>query len=163
MITAEELRNVLSYDPETGVFVWLVRSGRCGAGSVAGSIKKRRSSAHVRIHVFGTQYYAHRLAWLYMTGKWPELKIDHVNNDGTDNRFINLRLATSSQNGGNSRKPNTNTSGIKGVRFEDGKWRAQLCVEGMRLHIGLFNCPTAAHIAYCKAAKEYFGEFARLE
>lgn len=90
---------------------------------------------------------------------------DHINNDTMDNRRENLRLATRSQQLQNTRRRSDSTSGYKGVYFRNdtGKWASQISVNKRRICLGSFNTPEDAYSAYCEAAKEYFGEFARLK
>ncbi len=103
-----------------------------------------------------------------MTGKWP-VGIDHINRTRDDNRWLNLREATGTQNNGNTAKPSRNTSGFKGVHWdaEHKRWRAQMdrLKGGKRekVHLGRFKDPAEAHEAYKKAASAYFGEFFRPE
>jgi len=159
--TSERLRELFSYDPDTGVFVRLVRTNpRVHVGDVAGCIS---SAGYLRIRVDIGQYYAHRLAFLYMTGSWPTFDIDHKNGNGLDNRWDNLRSATRSQNMANTKLPLTNTSGYKGVRWDKarGKWRAEIRIKGRSRHLGLFATAEEAHAAYMEKAREVFGEFAR--
>src|SRR5215204_1497527 len=99
-LTAEALRNALQYDPETGLFHWLAsRKGvpRHKSGP-AGTIRLCTGGSRRGICINGHRFYAYRLAFLYMTGDWPEDEIDHINRDSTDDRWVNLRSATSSQN-----------------------------------------------------------------
>jgi hypothetical protein len=161
MITAERLRELLHYDPETGVFTWRLPRRGVRAGYEAGA---SRSDGYRRIQVDGRVIYAHRLAWPYMTGEWPDAEIDHINGDPSDNRIVNLRPATRSQNSANGRKPSDNTSGLKGVSWHarGRKWRAQIVVNGKCRHLGLFDCPAAAHAAYLAATEKFFGEYARV-
>jgi HNH endonuclease len=100
------------YDPHTGVFLRRQPQASEHVGDVAGC---RTSEGYWRIHVDGRSYFAHRLAWLYMTGKWPKDQIDHINLDGSDNRWGNLRGATNGQNQANSLTRGHNTSGFKGA------------------------------------------------
>lgn len=90
--------------------------------------------------------------------------VDHINGDGLDNRRGNLRIATPAQNMMNAKRRTDNTSGYKGVSLQKntGKWSAQVWVNGKKRRLGYFNTPELAYEAYCKAAKEYYGEFARL-
>lgn len=107
---------------------------------------------------------AHRLAWFYAYGVWPQDQIDHRNGIRSDNRICNLREATNSLNKANERRRTDNTSGFKGVhRRENGRWRARIGVGNRRLALGDFDTPEAAHTAYCQAAAQHFGEFARAE
>lgn len=110
MLTAERLRKILHYNPKTGEFT---RGGK-PAGS-EGKDDKRVN--YVRIMVDGTRYQGHNLAWLYMTGKWPDKIIDHRDRDGLNNRWGNLREAGYSLNNFNRKIPKHNTSGVKGVRW----------------------------------------------
>lgn len=93
-----------------------------------------------------------------------DLHVDHINGDRLDNRRCNIRLATRSQNASNSKRPKTNKSGFKGVYWDKtgSKWRAQIKVNGKKIHLGMFNTPESASEAYIKAAENYFGDFARI-
>ena len=169
--TAEEVRAALDYDPFTGVFRWRWRADvlpwintRC-AGKVAGSLDRRsRTNIYITIRLNGRLYLAHRLAWVWMTGEWPDGDLDHENTDGTDNRFINLRPATRTQNNGNQRLSRANTTGLKGVSpLPNGRYQAQIAYQGKNHRLGHFDSPEEAHDAYCYAAVRLFGEFARFQ
>ena len=155
-----ELKRVLHYDPETGVFTWRVSlSWRGKIGAEAGNIFRRYR--HIRIH--GKLYRVARLAWLYTMGEWPPLDVDHVDGDGLNNRWRNLREATVSQNLANARRRKDNTSGYKGVfRYPMG-FRARIYVGGKTLHLGCRATAEEAHALYVAAARRHFGEFARVE
>lgn len=162
-LTAERLREILHYDPETGLFTWCAHTTprhRTTGGQIAG---RRQSRGYIQITIDGRCYVAHRLAWFYITGSWPAAEIDHINGIRDDNRFVNLREATRAQNMANSRRLHSNTSGFKGVSFDkrDGRWRAYIRGNQRRHHLGSFDTPEEAHAAYCAAAAELFGEFAR--
>ena len=162
-ITAEHLRSILNYDPDTGVFTWRQKTGPTAKiGAVAGGVNKR---GYWYIRVGGSKQLAHRLAWLYMVGEWPTTDIDHLNLNKTDNRWDNLRAATDAQNKANSALYSNNLSGFKGVsRRPCGyKWRARIQVNKTLKNLGDFSSPELAHAAYLKAAEEFFGEFARAE
>lgn len=88
-ISLSELKKNLHYDPSTGIFTRLLRASNMPAGSIAGSIQNR--DGYVIIRVLGHRHTAHRLAWFYMTGFWPEGEIDHINRVRNDNRWTNLR------------------------------------------------------------------------
>lgn len=170
MITVEELKQVLSYDPETGVFTYVddILAGRFGktpcarAGDIAGGIG---SDGYRKIKLRGRSYRAHRLAWLYCTGRWPRNEIDHINGIADDNRWKNLREATRAENNCNRKTSKLNSTGVKGVYWHKKNkcYCADIRVNGKKIYLGSFSCPTAAHLAYCKAAKAHFGEFARTE
>lgn len=109
-------------------------------------------------------YKVHRIIWLYMTGEWPKAFIDHVNGDGLDNRWANLREATIAENAKNRRLNRNNTSGFKGVSFAKraNKYTAQVTANRKRVCLGFFDTPEDAYAAYCEAAKKHYGEYARL-
>lgn len=166
ILTHERLLEVLDYDQITGIFVWrksLAPRGK--VGSIAGHSQKRgMAKGRIAIRIDGTLYLAHRLAWFYVTGAMPEQEIDHVNMDQSDNRFSNLRSASRSENQRNTKAHVDNTSGLKGVSYDTNrkKWVAQLCVNGQRIRLGRFHSKDEAYSAYCEAAKEFHGGFARV-
>lgn len=156
VLTVDHLRELLSYDPETGVFRWLVSRGRVRAGNAAGCLNMK--SRHV-IKIDGKMYGAGRLAWLYMTGEWPPVKIDHRDRDPSNTVWTNLRPATTSQNSANMLRKNK--SGFKGVARAGKRWSAKIVVNGKAFHLGTFDTAPEAHAAYKAAAEKHFGEFAR--
>lgn len=163
-MTQEELKRLVSYNPETGVIVRLVSTGRgARAGEIAGSVDKK--SGYVQLWIGRRHFRAHRIAWFYMTGEWPAL-IDHINGDGADNRWCNLRLATKSQNAANQ-SPKAARELPKGVyRYPyqyGGRPYAQIRVENVVVTIGVFDTVDQAQAAYAAAALLHFGAFARLE
>lgn len=162
MITAEEVRALLDYYPETGVFRWKVRMGGILPGSIAGGDD---GHGYLRVKIKGKRYMAHRLAWIYTHGAWPEAEIDHINSIKSDNRIVNLRPATRLDNCKNKRAHRNNTSGYKGVSYVKsmGKYRASIRSNGADKHLGVFDDPQEAYGAYCRAARELHGDFARLE
>lgn len=160
-LTAERLRALLSYCPETGEFRWLVtNSKRRMAGSAAGD---RKPSGYIIIGIDGHRYRAHRLAWLFMTGQWPAHQVDHRDNDRANNKWLNLRAADNAQNQANSKRQRNNTSGFKGVYWntQRQKWAAKINPGRRQVHLGFFDDPKIAHEAYVRGAKRFFGEFAR--
>jgi len=162
-LTAEQVQELLNYDPETGEFTWKVRNKtRMCKGKRAGATN---SCGYIFIRCNGRNYLAHRLAWLIMTGEWPPYHIDHVNGDQSDNRFSNLRLATWAENSRNSKLHKDNNSGVKGVTWSEvrGIWVARIWVNKHNLYLGSFTSLEDAASAYEQAAKKYFGEFARPE
>ncbi|MEI7998669.1 MAG: HNH endonuclease [Candidatus Omnitrophota bacterium] len=160
MITQEQLKEILHYDPETGSFTWAKSGRRIKIGKVAGGLEK---GGYIRIRIFGKMYFAHRLAWLYMTGSFPPELIDHDNGNPSDNRFVNLREATRSENQANRGKTKANASGFKGVYWDKKakKWKAQIGFESKTKYLGLFDTKEEAHDVYKKAADNLHGKFAR--
>jgi hypothetical protein len=159
MITQLELKKVLHYDPDTGIFTWLVnKSGGATVGSVAGGINGK---GYLQIKINYKVYQLHRLAWLYMTGKNPKQIIDHINGISADNRFCNLREATRSQNNMNTQRYKNNNSGYKGVCFyaPTKKFAAYIAWNKQRKNIGYFNTAKEASEAYKAYAKILHGEF----
>jgi hypothetical protein len=151
------LREMLIYNPETGIFVWKIgRKGRgTKAGAIAGSIKKGR----VYIGISNKAYFAHRLAWLYMIGEWPKYQIDHINGDTTDNRWVNLRDVDQFTNQQNQRKAhNDNQWGLLGVRkciaCKTKPYYAGITVDGFYVHLGYFPTSEEAHDAYLNAKRK---------
>lgn len=161
MLTAEALREVIDYDPATGIFRWRVsRTNSIRAGDVAGCLN--RATGYRYIWIDGKLRKASRLAIQYVTGDWPTKPVDHRNGVKNDDRFENLRIASIAQNAANSPRHRDNKTGFKGVRLHSpGKYAAAICVNGKREHLGLFATPESAHAAYLAAAKLHNGEFAR--
>src|SRR6266550_3100590 len=140
-LTAERLREMLHYAPETGVFTWRAKVNRIHVGDVAGYIRHGVHGGYRVIRIGGRQYYAGRLAWLYVMGAWPVAEIDHINCDRADDRWCNLREATSAQNAFNRRLRIDNVAAAKGVRWgiSCSKWQARITVDGKLCHLGFFN------------------------
>ena len=159
-LTAEFVRRLFDYNPETG---WLTHKPRHGvvAGARAGYVNAGYRS--VKIH--GKAYLEHRIIWLLVTGAWPEREVDHEDLDKTNNRWANLRPATRSQNVANgpvrsARKHGTMKGAFYNVR--NGVWQSRIRGSGGKeIHLGTFATEADAHAAYVAAAKEMFGEFAR--
>lgn len=160
-ISFEELRRILHYDPETGIFTWLIRPAmNTPAGTVAGSINNKGRRV---IHIGRRLYTAGRLAWFYMTGAWPHPQVDHINGCRLDDRFENLRQATNQQNAINRGTRCDNTSGIKGIHWirHIRKWQARINVNGQRVNLGYFADIEEAKRVRREAASRHYGEFAR--
>lgn len=164
-ITFDRLRELLHYEPETGLFRWRVDKVSSGgqivarSGAIAGGLN---SIGYWQLVIDRNHYLGHRLAWFYVHGEWPSHQIDHVNRDTSDNRISNLRAATHAQQRGNQKRRKDNTSGIKGVSFHksSGLWFAR-CRKGQRSLVAYFKSKEAAAKAYEDFAKEIHGEFAR--
>lgn len=153
-LTQNKLKELLHYDPGTGVFTWLIQASKnVHVGDLAGCLD--RYNGYARICFCGVSYLAHRLAWLYMTGKWPEEGIDHRNGIRSDNRWENLREASGSLNQQNRRKANKNsTTGLIGVQRARKGFAAQIWLAGKRRCIGIYPTPELAHKAYLKVKRD---------
>lgn len=147
MLNSSEVHGLLDYAPDTGVFRWKVsRGGKAKHGTIAGSFD---SKGYSQIKINGSLYLAHRIAWLYVNGEWPEKHIDHIDRNPKNNAIENLRLCTHAQNHQNTGVRRDNSSGITGVSFlkASGKWLAYINVDGKRIRLGLFNTADEAAIA----------------
>lgn len=160
-LTVDRLRELVSYDPETGVMVRVVAVPRGPVGSVVGT---KNSHGHLVARIDFHIYYVHRLAWLYMTGEWPASCVDHRNLDRSDNRWSNLRAASYAENKWNAPRMKTNTSGVKGVHWfkQYGRWRSTIRAQGREHFLGYFDSKEEAEAARAEAAKKLHGDFARL-
>lgn len=152
LLTHEVLTSLLHYDPETGVFRWKVdRQGHARAGDVAGS---RPPYGYVDIMVGGRRYGAHRLAWFYVHGKWPDGQIDHMNCVRDDNRISNLRDVPGSINRQNLRSPHRdNQTGFLGVMKNGRRFAARIQVDHKYQNLGNFKTPEEAASAYIEAKR----------
>lgn len=153
-MTPEELRAVLHYSADTGVFTWKQRlTNRVRVGDAAGS---ETELGYVTIMIRSRRYLAHRLAWLYIYGVWPTGDIDHMNRKAGDNRIANLRDVTHAENLQNRLKQANNKSGHKGVtRFSKNRWTAEIRAHGVRRHLGYFASAEEAAQAYARAAAKF--------
>lgn len=154
-LDAARLRELVTYDPETGIFKRRVRLGNnTPMDAPCGTPMKR---GELQFSVDGKNYYAHRLAWLYMTGEWPRELIDHFDTNPGNNRWSNLREAGPTVNCQNRRKPSkANQSGFLGVSpcKSTGRWRAAICVDRKQKQLGRFDTPEQAHAAYLAAKRQ---------
>ncbi len=157
-LTLLRLKELLHYDPLTGLFIWRVyRSHRAITGSVAGRVNG--ATGYIEIQVDGRRYLAHRLAWFYVNGKHALNQIDHKNEVKTDNRIANLRLATRGQNKRNVGITKANRSGVKGVYKRGNKWLAQSQMDGKKYRLGNFDTLEEAAAAYDSFCKKAYGDF----
>lgn len=146
ILTQEHLKEFLSYDAETGAFTWRVRtSNRVRVGAVAGC---RHSAGYRMIRVCGKLYKAHRLAWLYIRGPWPQGEIDHINGANDDNRLANLRDVNHTENMQNQR-------GVRGYDRNGKSWQARIWLGGKKICLGTFQTTAEARAAYLTAKKIY--------
>lgn len=159
MLTQEFLKEHFHYDPESGLFTVIKLTNgnrRSKIGSVVGS---NHNCGYVSIRINKKLYLAHRLAWLYMYGCFPDKQLDHINGVRTDNRICNLRNADDSLNQQNRKKAQSNnkTSNLLGVNFEKhiNKFRARIQYNGKQKHLGIFDTKEEAHEAYLNAKREF--------
>lgn len=150
-LTADILRRLVTYDPEAGTFTTRVRiNQRIPAGWPLGYMR----DGYVCARLLGAEHRLHRLAWLYMTGEWPPVLIDHYDTDRSNNRWRNLRPADDSINAQNQRNAHSNSStGVLGVSREGSRWRAQIGFKGKKFYLGAFDTTDEAHEAYLKAKR----------
>ena len=156
--TAERLRELLHYEPETGIFTRKVSTARrVKVGDVAGSLGGR---GYLLIQLQSRKYQAHRLAWLHTYGVWPKGQIDHINRIRADNRISNLRDVSHKQNGQNASKPSNNTSGHPGVSWhkQSSKWQAKITHNQKPIYLGLFESLEEAVAARKAAEKIYWAD-----
>jgi hypothetical protein len=159
MLTQERLKELLHYDPETGVMKWKIKRGRSHGRDEAGYLGP---DGYWRVVVDCKPCLRSRLAWFYMTGKWPREMVDHINRTRSDDRFVNLRQASRSQNNANTPVRARSKTGFKGVRPHRDRFVAQIATgNGGVRYLGIRDTPEEAHELYVAAAKDQFGEFAR--
>jgi len=157
-LTQQRLRELLHYDPETGVFTSRVFRSRCPVGKEVGST---RLDGYCELTIDRQRYLAHRLAWLYVYGYLPGY-IDHIDCNPSNNRISNLREVTRTQNQRNMSIGTSNTSGAKGVAWDKSrnKWIVNIRYDGRSKHIGRFDNFDDAVNAVRRARDELHGEFA---
>jgi len=158
--TAARVRELLFYDPNTGVFTWRLNRGGRKAGSVAGRGGHQRG--YRLIGVDGKTYLEHRLAWLYVTGEWPQDEVDHIDGKTDNNRIANLRQASRVQNSQNSKRYVGATSMHPGVYWNKsrGKWAVRIRVgDGSRKFLGRYDDEYPAALMY-QIARELYHPYA---
>lgn len=154
MTTQERLKEIYSYDSESGLFTFNVKRGPMRVGDVAGTINK---GGYIQINFDGKIYVAHRLAWLYVIGEWPDGWIDHKDTVRTNNRFDNLRVVTPTVSNRNRNMNKRNTSGTTGISWnkKESKWQAYICVDSRMINLGWFEHKEDAILARMTAEKKY--------
>lgn len=158
-LTQERLKSLLHYDLLTGQFTYTVKTCGKKPGDIAGF---NASHGYRQICVDGVVYYAHRLAFLFMTGSFPAQIVDHINNNPQDNRWTNLREATRAENNRNSRLRKDNTTGYRGVIYSKGvgKYNAYISVDKKRHNLGTYDTAEEAGAVAQAARLKHFGAFA---
>jgi hypothetical protein len=158
MLTQERLKELLHYDEETGLFkrIKAIPARGCSINKIAGCLTVR---GYWKISIDKKPYAAHRLAWFYVYGYFPDLSIDHINGIKTDNKISNLRLVTHSENLQNIYAPrkNNKTSKTLGVSWfkRDKKWQAEIQVNKKRIYLGRYDSLSEAEDAYLNAKNIY--------
>ena len=154
-VSAERLRQLLHYDLDTGIFTWIARNSvksQARIGAVAGMVRRNRRQIGIDRH----QYFASRLAVLYVTGEWPKFDVDHIDTNSRNDAWVNLRDVEPSINEHNKIKANkTNKFGMRGVYFSDGRFRSCIKVNGRKMYFGGFDTPEEAHSAYIEAKRKH--------
>ena len=152
-LTAERLRSILDYNPETGVFTWKEGRKKAKKGAIAGTTD---AFGHMRIMVEGKRYYAHRLAWLYYYNEWPKGPLDHKDRDPANNAISNLRECTPRENLQKSTK-SCGSSKYQGVCWHKSrnKWKARISVNKKLIHLGYFDDELEAANTYREAKEKY--------
>jgi len=141
-LTYRRINELLKYDLKSGTFTWKVNRGPVKASSEAGcTVQVNDTISYIQIRVDGTLYYAHRLAFLLMLGRWPHDGVDHCNGDGLNNSWINLREVSHTENTKNQKRSERNTSGATGVFWDKShqKWVAEIQANGEKRRIGYTN------------------------
>lgn len=158
ILSAERLRELLDYNPATGEFTHRIKRSGVKFGSVAGSVS---AIGYVYISIDHEKHCAHRLAFLHYYGEFPNGAIDHIDGNRANNALPNLRLATISQNGFNSKLRTDNTSGCKGVTWvkAENRWKARAHLNGKEFSLGRHVRYEDAVAAYEEFAKEHHGDF----
>lgn len=155
----EELKELLHYEPYTGLFRWKVdRAGKARVGSVAGCITVK---GYIVVKINEKHFKAHRLAWaLYYNQDPGRVEVDHIDKNKSNNKIINLRLASRRGNCVNSGPRKNNKLGVKGISCENGKFRANIQKNGKNYHLGYYDTIEEASNVYWAVAEELYGEFA---
>lgn len=160
MISRARLKELLHYDPETGIFTNLVqRNYNAPVGKRAGKVVSH--GRYRMIALDGLDFYEHHLAWFYVYGEWPKNAIDHWDGNGTYNAISNLRDATQSENMCNAQRQ-VGSSGLKGAYLDERRltWYSKIQFGGQVWNLGPFDSAEEAHEAYLEAAEQIHGEFA---
>lgn len=151
MLTQERLKALFVYDPGSGLFSRKVARGPAPAGAIA---SRRNRDGYCRVTIDGSDYLCHRLAFLYMTGSMPAEEVDHINHVRDDNRWINLRQVSRSENSMNKRRYRNSSRPVPGVVRRGDVWIATIWKDGIQIHIGSFRAVSDAIAARRKAQQE---------
>ena len=138
MITQKQLKELVKYEPETGIFTRIKWNG---GKSLPGQVVGTKTEGYIKFSVGNKMQYAHRMAWLYVYGEMPKYRIDHINGDKSDNRIMNLRIATHGENLQNVRIRKNNTSGKIGVYWHKTrqKWHVRITINKRVISLGMYD------------------------
>jgi hypothetical protein len=155
----EYIASLLEYEAGTGIFRWTKTRVGARAGKIAGTLD---ANGYLKIRIYGRFYMAHRLAWLFAYGHWPDGPIDHINRSPSDNRLPNLRACSAAENNRNTGARRDNTSGVKGVGWnrQKGAWRVRIKAAGKEVHGGFFKDIEDAKRAIRELRNQLHGDFA---
>lgn len=152
MITQKELKELLQYNENTGIFTWKISTNfKIKIGNIAGTLHK---NGYIYIQIKNRLYMAHRLSWLYVYGEWPKNQIDHINGIRSDNRIENLRDVTQRENQQNYKKHRDGHLVGTTYNKQRQKWLAQITINKKPVYLGRYNTQQEAHEAYLKFLKE---------
>jgi hypothetical protein len=151
----QNIKEYLSYNPNTGVFIWIKPICKYPINMTAGN---KRADGRITIRFNNKRYYAHRLAWYFSYGEFPNRSIDHINQDPSDNRLCNLREAVDADNIQNISKARIdNKSGYRGVCWDKSKnkWMSKITSDNKQIFLGYFDTKEKAHDAYLAAKRKH--------
>jgi len=158
MLTQERLKFRLNYDPLTGLFSWKTKGHPCSKIKIDGILGCVNVHGYIQVKLDNKHYLVHRLAWLYVYGKFPDGQIDHIDHNKTNNRIKNLRDVSHSLNQQNIlfAPKNKKHSKLLGACFhkQTGKFRARIRTNGIQKHLGAFDTAQEAHQAYLDAKRK---------
>lgn len=157
MLTQEELKRNLDFSPETGIFTWILSKKGTKIGDIAGS----NSRGYIRIRLNKKSYFSHRLAWLWVNGEFPKKQIDHIDKNKSNNRIINLREVSRSENACNVNPPANNTSGFKNVHLHKcGKYVVRIKRDSKTYNLGYYKTAEEANIIAIEGRRNIHKEYA---
>ena len=151
-LDSTRLRELLQYDPETGIFTWAISRKGCSIGTLAGNTNKVNGYQYICID--GYKHTSQRLAWVYVYGRLPNTEVDHINHNKLDNRISNLREVTRAENMQNLQKAR-NSSGFIGLTFSRNRWVPSIRINGKKKYLGVYKTPEEAHHAYVEAKRKF--------
>jgi hypothetical protein len=157
LITQEKLKKYLHYSEEDGSFTWIKHDLK--PYKIGKNAEHDHNHGYKCINLCGKKYYSHRLAWLYMYGEFPKQHIDHINGIKSDNKIINLRDVSNSDNQQNQKTHHKNSkSGLMGSVKHNNKFRAQITINGICYRSKVLETKEEAHELYLLMKRELHGD-----